>query len=455
MAASAVDEEGNGRICTRVMQPILVFLSLFAFLLGLASIYDCEFLFIKIPAPVDRTVAPNNSNNASTTITTTDASPTSSLLLEDEDDEPRKVSLGLFRYQDSYHPLTCYAYDDETGPFPSAVDGETAQFYIARWSASISASFGILAFVVLVLEICCCRFPCSRVLVHGSILVAMFAIPPIFAVYTSGLCNIFSDTSHECQLGNGATLVFIAFFLFLGTLIASCITPKARPLSQILLERETKSVQDPCCCYGWKQRTTEGEVDEEKPQEKVLSSDNAPSLEEEVLDGEEDLRTGIDAAAVDETSIQPATSKKGLFFSKKTPAKQQPSAAASKESLFAMMKQYMDDQEGGMTLQSQYKVASRRWLECEKNYETVLDRFKQECQDASTEQAEKQQESFGAGEEQITTGNYNYTRGEMSFKCHPKIFPIQKYRVWSESSKRCATTRNKPNESWNRLNKPT
>ena len=51
------------------------------------------------------------------------------------------------------------------------------------------------------------------------------------------------------------------------------------------------------------------------------------------------------------------------------------------------------------TLQSQYATATQRWLACERNYSTMLDRFKDECTELQQESALAQEK-----EEHDTSG---------------------------------------------------
>ena len=366
------DEENP---CNRLLQVILLALSVAAILFGFAAVYNCEFLMFNVPTG---TLPPTTENgltvilaNETTGATTSPWTPN----LEKIENE-REVTWGLFRYQDSLQSNVCYRYSDPDGPFP--MTDISWQFNVARWAASISAVLGCVALFVLAVEICCCRFPCSRVFVNMGFMLSSMAIPPVFLVYTEGSCNIFSDTSYSCELGTGAIQIFVAFACFVMAFAVSCATPKSKPLIRMIQAREQRSVQDPCC--GMKGKSKE-EILEGNPD---LLEDN-----KYVDTNSASHHTAIPVGSGDAVMVQAGAKSRTSYFGGKKENHMGATAAstttATGETYF--FKHYMDDQ-AGATLQSQYKAASRRWLECEQNYETVLDRFKQECEDATMAEKE-------------------------------------------------------------------
>lgn len=310
-AYAAMDESTDG--CSRILQLILLVAAVAALTAVTSSLNNCEFLWFNYP-------------NALILQTNETAFYENNLNVNGQ----TSVHFGLFRYQNPANPNQCLDYKDVTHK-AILPDELPLTFLIARWSISISSVMSLCALCLLSIEICCCRFVCSRVLINIAFLAAFCGIPPAFLLYTQGACNVFSSTSYSCKLGQGAIQAFVALGLFLVSLILSCVTPKSVPVIRVIQEREQHMVHDPCCCCTGKSKE---EIYQDNPE---LLLANLPQDHVKVM------------------------SKEG-----------------GTEYIF---KHYFDDQAGGVTLQSQYNAASRRWLQCEQNYAEVLDRFKQECND--------------------------------------------------------------------------
>lgn len=153
---------------------------------------------------------------------------------------------------------------------------------------------------------------------------------------------MFSSTSYACKLGEGALQALVTIGLLFISIVLSCVTPKSTPVIRVVQEREYSAELDPCCCIPGRSKQ---QIYEENP-ELLLAT--LPSEQVELP--------------------KPAIGGRG--------------GGGGHPPAYAL-KHYYDDQTGGITLQSQYTAASKRWLQCEQNYAEALDRFKLECRDAA------------------------------------------------------------------------
>ncbi|CAB9504507.1 expressed unknown protein [Seminavis robusta] len=342
---NAVDEHTDG--CARFCQFLLFCAISAAVAMGVLAVFSCEFLiYLK---PLDQQVDSSSTattytgntgrngtlawvlqvNNRTNATGGTPNSPTGSL-------EADQAGLGIWRYKYHIEDEICYWYDEDDPR------DKSLELRVAQWGSSLSLGFSGLAMFFLMVEFCCCRFPCSRVIAHLCFALAAASLPGCFLAFSHNECKLFSNNAYACDIGTGAIYMVIMFFLLLLCLCLSCMTPKSTPLCKVVQQREQESEQDPCicgCCKGCSKRTKE-DIYEDNPE---LLLAELPS----------------------ETVEVPAGDRAGTHT----------------------YKHYYDDQLGGITLQSQYAAATQRWLTCERDYQTMLDRFKNECTELQQDSA--------------------------------------------------------------------
>lgn len=165
-----------------------------------------------------------------------------------------------------------------------------------------------------------------------------------------GYCGPLSGKNYACDYGQGTMEALLASILLVIGLTVSCCTPKSTPLLRLIRKQDRKTEFDPCCCG------TPGE-----------------SLAYDEGDG-----TGYDE--FHHCCLQCCKGRSKYKIYKENPElilRQLPADEVEVDG--RTFPHYWDDQAGGITLQSQYTAACQRYLECEKNYQNTLDRFKQEC----------------------------------------------------------------------------
>jgi len=301
------DQEWAYNLCARVMQVFLILLITFALAICFATMESCQFLVYSLPtgALPEGIVYPDNSTMSS---------------------NRTKAYIGIYRYADTDNPQVCLQYKQND-----------TYVKVARTGIWISTICCCIALVSLLLEFCCCRFVCSRLMVNISLIFGAVGIPLCFVVFLHSACNAFNfaHATYQCSLGGGAYAALIVLALLVVSMIVSCITPKALPLVTVAQRMEAEAVNDPCCgCHGGGcgQQSDKSDYDlPDRPQQELPKP----------------------LPAAETVHIQ------GYPY-----------------------KQYFDDLIGGVTLQSQYSAACQRWAESEKSYEELLDRFKQECQES-------------------------------------------------------------------------
>ena len=181
-AYDAMDESTDG--CSRILQVVLFAVAILAIIFCLAALGNCEFLWFYMPNLEISNVLDNNANNTTDSNSTTASSISYATTLL-EPTGKTKLSFGLFKFQDPIRTNQCLIYDEQTH-WSFVPETFPLQMKIARWGMSITAALTILALLLLFLEICCCRFICSRVLINLSFFVAMVSAPTTFLLYTQG-----------------------------------------------------------------------------------------------------------------------------------------------------------------------------------------------------------------------------------------------------------------------------
>eukprot|EP00562_Extubocellulus_spinifer_P014205 CAMPEP_0178561082 /NCGR_PEP_ID=MMETSP0697-20121206/11820_1 /TAXON_ID=265572 /ORGANISM="Extubocellulus spinifer, Strain CCMP396" /LENGTH=429 /DNA_ID=CAMNT_0020194361 /DNA_START=152 /DNA_END=1441 /DNA_ORIENTATION=- len=214
----------------------------------------------------------------------------------------------------------------------------------SRLCSVIGSAFGAIALLLLLIELTCCRFWCSRVIVMFVFIIACIGQAFTLTLLLGEVCGGRKGNKYLCDLGNGAKGALVATALYLSAAIFACCIPKSIPILRVMRDMEALSVVDSgCCCKG---RTREDILEEQTELIEMIT--DADTSEDE--DG---LRLGLP----------------GGMFGK----------AESKE----YPQNY--DSNAGVTLRDQYNASYDRWVRAENVYDQALDRFKEECADAGLE----------------------------------------------------------------------
>lgn len=135
---------------------------------------------------------------------------------------------------------------------------ELSGAYLAARVGGVSAAvFGSIAVLILFVELVCCRFICSRVLISFLLLLAVVGQGLTFLFYATNICLSKSYVSYACGFEIGTLLSVIAVIFFFVAAIMACPTPKPKPLIRYMVEQDwNKKDSDPCCyCFRESLRT--------------------------------------------------------------------------------------------------------------------------------------------------------------------------------------------------------
>jgi hypothetical protein len=327
---NALDESTEG--CARFCGFFLFVVAFTGFILSCAVVKSCEFMVIQlpdlpIPEPSDPAISP-------TLLPVTDDDlfgnssmvPSASPSASPTADDPIPM-LGIFKYKD-WRDDQCYFYETQ-------LDGGSLEIYqtTARLGATMMVISSLLGLCILLLEFCLCRFYCSRTIVTVCFTAALIGVPMTFTVFFDPQCRRKDAAVYTCERDTAANQSLAAGAMFLVVLIMLCFTPKVVPVIRAMDDFQLPQWACFRCCStspcgklmarAYKYREVDVEVDD------------APA---EMVEGED-----------------------GRVY------------------------KHYHDETAGLTYQNQYTAAYKRWLNFEADYESALNRFKADCQDADVD----------------------------------------------------------------------
>ena len=294
--------------CSRVVQLLYLCIACIAVVFSVMAATSCDFLeYVWPPDGQPPVGVPISSNMTSADIVGTPV-------------------MGLWRHSPSGSGF-CVRYDHSIVDVTPSLRG-------SRLMAVIGGAAGGIALLLLLVELLCCRFWCSRMFIGLLFLIAAVGQALTLCLYLGEVCDGRKGDKYLCNVGGGTIWTIVATVLYMICSLMACATPKATPVVRILLHTEALSVVDPCCCCC--QGRTRDEVLEEQT-----------SLIQHIEAQDED---GAPVVAIGGTGGR------------------------------AYPQQYASG--AGCTLRDQYNAAYDRWVRAEENYDQALDRFKVECGEA-------------------------------------------------------------------------
>jgi len=235
------DADGDGAtdsldFCNSMLVCALVVTTIAGTALSIATLPSCDFLtYTLIPG--------NNSTIEGVPWATTSFS------------NATRASFGLVYFQ--YENQTCaiYSHPDRMG----------ATYQTGRYGGIIAACLGVVSIAVLAIELVCCRFRCSRVVLVSLLALAVLGQSLTFVLYASDVC--FSNKNlagYPCSFGGGSILSVVAFGLYMCACTIACPAPKPRPLIMMILERRSRQRRADPCCYCWHKKSDKDASNKEK-----------------------------------------------------------------------------------------------------------------------------------------------------------------------------------------------
>jgi hypothetical protein len=170
------------------------------------------------------------------------------------------ANLGLFKYD--FDGQGCR-------DIPENLDQLSGWFTTAQVGASLAVFLSAAALALLLVDLVCCRFPCSRLLISIFFLIAFICQALTFLVYAAPICDPnYVNGPFPCSPDAGTWLSVVASALFLIVGFLTCCVPKPLPI----VVRVRKSLEDDetdgCCaiCVRHpKEKEDDGEVQEAAP----------------------------------------------------------------------------------------------------------------------------------------------------------------------------------------------
>ena len=118
----------------------------------------------------------------------------------------------------------------------------------ARVGSSLALVLSIVAICLMGIDLLCCRFPCSRMILANLLLFACFAQCLTFVVYAGDACRPSYKTGpYPCQPQTGTYLSIAATIIFFLTCILSCYVPKPVPMLKRVIAYAQSDESDPLC----------------------------------------------------------------------------------------------------------------------------------------------------------------------------------------------------------------
>jgi hypothetical protein len=197
------------------------------------------------------------------------------------------VEAGFGMLQWSPNFLGCTDYADRAGLGTAFRTGQAG--------ALMAVSFGLLAALLNVTELLCCRFVCAKVLACGALIVALVGQALTFVLYASDVCLHRDNAVYACRFGSGCAWSIAALLCFLLSSLLVCPTPKPDPLCKQVCDQtrhnrgqQRENVSDPCCyCFRKKK---DGDDDNDVGKEKEEEEDETKKKKQkgDVEEGNDD-----------------------------------------------------------------------------------------------------------------------------------------------------------------------
>jgi hypothetical protein len=138
-------------------------------------------------------------------------------------------TIGLFKHQPE-GTTECVSYDGEDG----------ALIETARICALLSPIFALIGMILVITELCCCRFCCSRLLELVFYVLAIILGGCTFVIWGSDFCTV---SGGDCNMGRDAWLMVIALIVYFVAAVLMCATPKPKPVIKRRREKEHEHEQ--------------------------------------------------------------------------------------------------------------------------------------------------------------------------------------------------------------------
>ncbi len=152
------------------------------------------------------------------------------------DSNGNQGAVGLYRYFDTT-TSSCINHDDSV----SYSESENA----ARTGAVVAPMAASATILILLIEFCCCRFICSRLLMGLGLIAALVMQGITFLIFDSEkFCNgdIITEIMHQepCTVADGAVFSAVAMLLYFMSGVLVFCTPKPEPM-RVKKDVETSS----------------------------------------------------------------------------------------------------------------------------------------------------------------------------------------------------------------------
>jgi hypothetical protein len=201
-----------------------------------------------------------------------------------------KSSVGLMRYDPDDEG--CRDLSDDFS------DSMMSGWYkTAQAGGYLAVILGFAAIVLVVVELSCCRFPCSRIMMNALLLMAFICQGLTFLVYVAPVCDPnYKNGPFPCSPGEGTWLANSAAVFFLIASVLVCCLPKPVPIFFRVREcwKDEKNTDGCCVCcepYCGKKSGDDEEVEDEETPEKTSMEDT------ELHDLEADVAVGAATGA--------------------------------------------------------------------------------------------------------------------------------------------------------------
>jgi hypothetical protein len=197
-----------------------------------------------------------------------------------------QAGFGMLQWSPNFWGCTDYANRASLG----------TAFRTGQAGALLATSFGLLAVLLNVTELLCCRFVCAKVLACVALIVALIGQALTFVLYASDICLHRDNAVYACQFGSGCAWSIVAFLCFLLASLLVCPAPKPNPLcKQVCDKRHSRGpqqqqpnapVSDPCCYCFRKKKKDDDDLDKDAAAKK--EEDEKKKSNGDVEEGKED-----------------------------------------------------------------------------------------------------------------------------------------------------------------------
>jgi hypothetical protein len=199
-----------------------------------------------------------------------------------------QAGFGMLQWSPNFWGCTDYANRASLG----------TAFRTGQAGALLATSFGLLALLLNVTELLCCRFVCAKVLACLALIVALVGQALTFVLYASDICLHRDNAVYACQFGSGCAWSIVAFLCFLLASLLVCPAPKPNPLcKQVCDKRHSRGpqqqnapVSDPCCyCFRKKKK----DDDADNAAEAKKEEDDKKKSNGDVEEGKDDNGSSV------------------------------------------------------------------------------------------------------------------------------------------------------------------